>query len=83
VSHQQSSPTPSSLFGQPPSVLGLNTVNTDTNIQDQDLDVELKRLYSGQDLNDLIMNEAIDDKQDMLMEGQLDPRISGMDRFLF
>ncbi|KIM38160.1 hypothetical protein M413DRAFT_30301 [Hebeloma cylindrosporum] len=66
--HMRSSPTPSSLLGQPPSVLELDTTNTDTNIQDQDLDVGLKRLYKGQELNNLIMNEAIDDKQDMLME---------------
>jgi len=52
-------------------------MNNDANIQGQDLDVELKRLYNGHELNNPIMNEAIDDKQDMLMEGQCDPRISG------
>jgi len=77
VSHMRSSPTPSSLFGQPPSLFELSATDTDANIQDQDLDRELKRLYNGQELNSLIMNEAIDDKQEMLMEGQLNARISG------
>ena len=70
--HLRSSPTPSSLLGQPPSVLELdgNSIEMDTNIQDQELDAELKTLYNGHELGNLIMNEAIDDKQDMLMEGQ-------------
>lgn len=75
--HMRSSPTPSSLFGQPPSLLEFNATDTDTNIQDQDLDMELKRLYNGQEFNSLIMNEAIDDKQEMLMEGQFNAKISG------
>jgi len=57
-------------------VVELDRINNDTSIQDQDLDVELKRLYNGHELNNLIMNEAIDDKQDMLMEGQHSPRIT-------
>jgi hypothetical protein len=68
----RSSPTPSSVVGQPPSVLEVDErlIKIDTSHQGQELDAELKILYSGHELNDLIMNEALDDKQDMLMEGQ-------------
>ena len=34
-----------------------------------DLDIEIENLYKGQNLQDFILDEAIDEKQDFLMEG--------------
>jgi hypothetical protein len=69
-----SSPTPSSLLGQPPSEIESVPVTKSTDkadLQDQDLDSELKILYAGHDLGDVIMKEALDDKQDLLMDSKL------------
>ncbi|KAF8971848.1 hypothetical protein BDZ97DRAFT_1913740 [Flammula alnicola] len=69
--HPLSSPSPSSLLGQPPSELGSNVsrkISCKTDIQNQDLDAELKNLYAGHNLEDMIMNETVDDKQCLLME---------------
>ncbi|KAF8174930.1 hypothetical protein BJ912DRAFT_858120 [Pholiota molesta] len=66
-----SSPTPSSLLGQPPSEIENVPVTKSADkadLQDQDLDSELKILYAGHDLGDVIMKEALDDKQDFLMD---------------
>ncbi|KDR85963.1 hypothetical protein GALMADRAFT_132579 [Galerina marginata CBS 339.88] len=69
---QRSSPTPSSLAGQPASELEdkdsiVNMALLKEDPQNQDLDSELKALYQVPGLPDL-MNEMLDAKQDMLWE---------------
>lgn len=66
---QRSSPEPSSLFGQPPSALEFADRDEISNDVHDDLDVEIANLYKGQDLQNLIMDEVIDEKQNFLMEG--------------
>ena len=66
---QRSSPEPSSLFGQPPSALECPDREEISHDFHDDLDVEIANLYKGQDLQNPIMNEVIDEKQNFLMEG--------------
>ncbi len=69
---QVSSPTPSSLLGQPPSVLNIdNCIGDDvTESADPDLDPELQKLYEGHELEqNFILDETLDDKQTFLMDG--------------
>jgi len=37
---------------------------------DDDLDRDLQRLYSGHELENFIVNEALDDNSSILMEGK-------------
>lgn len=69
VTVQRSSPEPSSLFGQPPSVLGCPDGEEISDDVHDDLDIEIANLYKGQNLQNLIMDEVIDEKQNFLMEG--------------
>ncbi|KAF9478879.1 hypothetical protein BDN70DRAFT_807870 [Pholiota conissans] len=65
------SPTSSSLLGQPPSDVNTTlaaNVEAKVDRQDQDLDSELKNLYVGHGLEDMIMKEALDDKQQLMMD---------------
>ena len=66
---QRSSPEPSSLFGQPPSALECPD-REEISHDDDDFDIEIANLYKGQNLQNLIMDELIDEKQNFLMEGQ-------------
>jgi hypothetical protein len=66
---QCSSPEPSSLFGQPPSALECPYREEISHDVHDDLDVEIANLYKGQNLQNLIMDEVIDEKQNFLMEG--------------
>ena len=66
---QRSSPEPSSLFGQPPSALECFDKEEISHDVHDDLDVEIANLYKGQNLQNLIMDEVIDEKQNFLMEG--------------
>ena len=66
---QRSSPEPSSLFGQPPSALECPD-REEILHDDDDFDVEIANLYKGQNLQNLIMDEVIDEKQNFLMKGQ-------------
>ena len=66
---QRSSPEPSSLFGQPPSALECPN-REEISYDDVNFDVEITNLYKGQDLQNLITDVVIDEKQDFLMEGQ-------------
>ncbi|EDR04436.1 uncharacterized protein LACBIDRAFT_330568 [Laccaria bicolor S238N-H82] len=63
------SPEPAtSLIGQPPSALdNANDKEPDAN---DDLDTELRRLYTTTNPADLIMNEKLDEKNDLLMDGE-------------
>lgn len=71
ITDQCSSPEPSSLLGQPPSAVECSDKNeiSSHDVHD-DLDVEIENLYRGQNLQDFIMDEAIDDQRNFLMEGQ-------------
>ena len=64
-----SSPEPSSLFGQPPSTLDCPDREEISHDVHDDLEVEIAKLYKGQNLQNLIMDEVIDEKQNFLMEG--------------
>ena len=66
---QRSSPEPSSLFGQPPSALECPDREEISHDVHDDFDVEIANLYKGQNLQNLIMDEVIDEKQNFLMEG--------------
>lgn len=66
---QRSSPEPSSLFGQPPSAVECSDREEISHDVHDDLDVEIANLYKGQNLQNLIMDEVIDEKQNFLMEG--------------
>ena len=66
---QCSSPEPSSLFGQPPSTLECPDREEFSHDVHDDLDIEIANLYKGQNLQNLIMDEVIDEKQNFLMEG--------------
>ena len=66
---QRSSPEPSSLFGQPPSALECLDREEVSNDVHDDLDVEIANLYKGQKLQNPIMDEVIDEKQNFMMEG--------------
>ena len=63
------SPEPSSLFGQPPSTLDYPDREEISHDVHDDLEVEIAKLYKGQNLQNLIMDEVIDEKQNFLMEG--------------
>jgi hypothetical protein len=67
---QCSSPEPSSLFGQPPSALECPDREVISHGVHDDLDIEIANLYKGQTLQNLIMDEVIDEKQNFLMKGQ-------------
>ena len=64
-----SSPEPSSLFGQPPSAPECPDREENSHDVHDDLDVEIANLYRGQNLQNPIMDEVIDEKQNFLMEG--------------
>lgn len=74
-----SSPTPSSMVGQPPSVLNVGghqdgDEDRGKEAPERDLDTELKELYEGrvEALEDMIMNEKFENNREgMLWEGQL------------
>jgi hypothetical protein len=66
---QRSSPEPSSLFGQPPSALECPDGEEILYDFHDDLDADIANLYKGQNLQNLIMDEVIDEKQNFLMEG--------------
>jgi hypothetical protein len=70
VIEQCSSPEPSSLFGQPPSALEYPDKEESSHDVYDVLDVEIENLYKGQNLQNFIMDEAIDEKQSFMMEGQ-------------
>ena len=68
---QLSSPEPSSLFGQPPSALECpDREEISYDGDDDDFDVEITNLYKGQNLQNIIMDEVIDEKQNFMMEGK-------------
>jgi len=72
VSERVPSPAPSSLLGQPPSVLNIDSRIGDlrTESADLDLDPELQKLYEGYQLEqNFILDEDPDDKQTFLMDG--------------
>jgi hypothetical protein len=63
------SPEPAtSLIGQPPSAMD-NANDKETDVND-DLDTELRRLYPTTNLAELIMNEKLDERNDLLMDGE-------------
>jgi len=66
----------SSMIGQPPSECEGNLEEANEK-EDEDLnfDKELKEIYGGHGLEDMIFNERMDDKQDMLMDGMPDLRL--------
>lgn len=57
-----------SLVGQPPSAMD-NASDKKPDMND-DLDTELRRLYTTTNPADLIMNEKLDEKNDLLMDGE-------------
>lgn len=65
-----SSPAPSSLFGQPPSALEPLDKEESSSGVHGNLDTEIEILYKDQKFQDFIMDEAIDEEQIFLMEGQ-------------
>ena len=72
MSERVPSPAPSSLLGQPPSVLDIDSRIGDlrTESADLDLDPELQKLYEGYQLEqNFILDEDPDDKQTFLMDG--------------
>ena len=63
------SPEPAtSLIGQPPSVMD-NANDKEPDVND-DLDTALRKLYTTTNPADLIMNEKLNEKNDLLMEGE-------------
>ncbi|KAF8167181.1 hypothetical protein B0H34DRAFT_3858 [Crassisporium funariophilum] len=64
---QHSSPDLTSLLGLPSSTLQCRGLDSQVHLED-DLDTELRRLYESGDLEDLIMNERIDNKEDLMMK---------------
>ena len=63
------SPEPAtSIIGQPPSVMD-NTNDKEPDVND-DLDTDLRRLYTITNPADLIMNEKLNEKNDLLMDGE-------------
>ena len=67
----RASPAPTSLIAQAVSIFDKEEVDgaNDDKYLHSDFDMELKKLYSGHELENMILDETIDDKQDMLMEG--------------
>lgn len=66
------SPTPSSLVGQAASEIETLSAKGSTveNIHERPLEDEIKRLYKGPPWEEVILNEPLDDKQDLLMESK-------------
>jgi hypothetical protein len=60
------SPVPSSMVGE------ADLENDFANVSgvEQDLGAEIKAIYAGRSLENIIMQESIDDKPNMLMDGK-------------